>query len=104
MRLLFVCNQGENRSRAGAELFAARGHETRYAGIHSDARPLTGEMLEWADIIFVFEDVHIGFIKANFPGIVASRRVVDLDIGDWHAHGSAELARLIMQRAAEWAG
>ncbi|MBA3046412.1 MAG: hypothetical protein FP824_09405 [Euryarchaeota archaeon] len=48
-KLLFVCNQGENRSRTSKEIFEKMGYETRAAGIYSDAQPLTRELLEWAE-------------------------------------------------------
>jgi len=49
------------------ELFETLGYDTRAAGIYSDVQPLTWELLNWADRVFVFEEQHLKFIRDNGP-------------------------------------
>jgi predicted protein tyrosine phosphatase len=94
-KLLFVCNQGQNRSRTGAEMYARKGYETDYAGIYSDTRPLTAEMLEWADLVFVFERNQLDVIKARWPDLAFAKPIVNLGVNDFYCHGDPELKAII---------
>ena len=101
-KLLFVCNQGENRSRTGKEIFEKLGHETRAAGIYSDSLPLTGELLAWADKVFVFEQEHVDYIKAKWPKLAWEKPIFNLEIKDRYCYGSGELEKLVRRKVGEW--
>jgi predicted protein tyrosine phosphatase len=101
MNVLFVCNQGENRSRTGAELLAEQGQDTRYAGIYSDTMPVTRELLAWADKIIVFEQNHVDHIKAHWPELAWEKPIFNLEIPDRYCYGSTEMRRLIGKRMRE---
>ena len=80
--LLFICNLGKNRSRTAAELYKKH-YSTKSAGILENAlTSLTGEMLEWADIVFVMEKKQLDFIREKFPRQFYKKRIVCLDIPD----------------------
>lgn len=54
MKVLFVCNQGRNRSRTAAQVFQSI-YETRAAGLYSEP-PVSAQDLAWADVIVVMEE------------------------------------------------
>ena len=60
MNLLFVCSENRLRSTTGEEVFSEyEGIEAIGAGTNSDAEtPVSGDLIEWADIIFVMEKSH----------------------------------------------
>ena len=99
-RILFVCTANVDRSRTAEDLYAADPrYEVRSAGTAPFAtRPLTRDLLQWADRIFVMcerEDRHSTQIKLRFPGV--DRPVIDLDIEDRWVRGHPELVRRILR-------
>jgi len=54
MNILFICNQGKNRSKTAAQLFSGR-FETDSAGLYSDT-PVTEVQLAQADLIMAHPD------------------------------------------------
>jgi predicted protein tyrosine phosphatase len=58
--VLFICSQNRLRSPTAEQVFADwPGIETSSAGLNHDAEnPLTPELLQWADTIFVMERAH----------------------------------------------
>jgi predicted protein tyrosine phosphatase len=83
-RVLFVCSQNRLRSPTAEQVFSTwQGVETASAGLNHDAEnPLTPELLEWADIIFVMERAHRTKLSARFKRHLKNARVVCLDIPD----------------------
>jgi len=88
MNLLFVCNQGQNRSRTAAELFKDN-FDTQYAGLFNNL--LTSEQLGWADIVFVMEDFQRGEIGKRFPKEYMKKRIINLDVPDTYYFNQPEL-------------
>jgi predicted protein tyrosine phosphatase len=88
MNLLFVCNQGQNRSKTAAELFKDN-FDTQYAGLFNNL--LTKEQLEWADLIFVMEDFQRSEIGKRFPKEYLQKRIINLDIPDTYYFKQPEL-------------
>jgi predicted protein tyrosine phosphatase len=81
-----VCTANQHRSRTAEELY---GRDPRYdvrsAGTdvleaEPDEKPLTEELLVWADIIFVMEPYHREVIEERYPGL--EKTIVVLDIED----------------------
>jgi len=105
MNLLFLCNQGENRSRTAKELFQGKVlHELRSAGFYSESCPATLETLEWADAIVVFEEVHVEKLKQEHPEIWFEKRIINLDILDVYNYQQEELKGLLESKMEEWWG
>jgi predicted protein tyrosine phosphatase len=96
MNLLFVCNQGRNRSRSAAELLE-ESHETRYAGLYSE-RPLSKVDLVWADVIFVMEEFQRREIASRFPDEYLKKQILSLDIPDMFSYNDPELLELLEAR------
>ena len=81
---LFVCSQNRLRSPTAEHIFADYpGIEVSSAGTNNDAEnPLTAELVEWADTIFVMERAHRNKLQKRFRSSIGAQRVVCLDIPD----------------------
>ena len=101
-RLLFVCSQNRLRSPTAEQVFAAYGTvECASAGISNDAEvPLSRELVEWAEIIFVMEKAHRNKLSSRFRQSLAGRRVVCLDIPDDYEYMQPELVRLLSTKVS----
>lgn len=68
MNILFICNQNENRSKTAEELFKDNPmHTAKSAGLYNE-KPVTTDLIEWANPIFVFERAQKDEIMRRFPG------------------------------------
>ena len=88
MNILFVCNQGMNRSKTAAELYKHKFH-TRLAGLFNNL--LTEKDLSWSDIVFVMEDFQRTEISQRFPELYMKKRILVLDIPDIYQYDQPEL-------------
>jgi predicted protein tyrosine phosphatase len=98
-KVLFVCSQNKLRSPTAEQVFAARTDlEVDSAGTNQDAEnPLTGELVAWADVIFVMEKTHRAKLSKRFkPHLKA--RVICLDIPDNYVFMDPELVMLLHAR------
>ena len=97
MKALFLCSRNRLRSPTAEEVFAAYpGVETASAGLNHDAdTPLTSDLVEWADVIFVMERVHGSKLKERFGPQLKGKRVVCLGIPDKYAFMDPALVRLL---------
>ena len=89
--LLFVCNAAQNRSRTAAEMYGGM-----YAGIRSDERPVTEELLRWADRVCVFGKDQASWIREKFPAFYS--KVVNLDLPDIYDYDVPILRRDIKEK------
>ena len=98
--ILFLCARNRLRSPAAEQVFASRpGVETASAGLAPDAeQPVTPELLEWADLIFVMEPVHRRRLQQHFRPHLKRARVVCLDIPDDYAFMQPELVALLEKK------
>ena len=96
-RVLFICSQNRLRSPTAEQIFATHpGIECASAGTNHDAdNPLTPELVEWAEIIFVMEKAHRDKINSKFRQYLANKRVICLDIPDEYEYMNPELIRLL---------
>ncbi len=105
--ILFVCTANVDRSRTAEDLYAEDPrYEVRSAGTAPFATtPLTRELMEWADRVFVMcerEDRHQTQIKLRFPG--TDRPVIDLDVEDRWRRGDPELVRRVLRSLRPYLG
>ena len=65
--VLFICSQNRLRSPTAEQVFASHpGIETSSAGLNHDAEnPVTPELVEWADLIFVMEKADRNKVSAK---------------------------------------
>ena len=82
--VLFICSQNELRSPTAEQVFSGhRDLAVASAGLNHDApQPVTPDLLEWADVIFVMEPVHRTRLANKFSRHLQSKRIICLDIPD----------------------
>ncbi len=83
-RILFICSQNKLRSPTAEQVFSAHpGIECSSAGLNNDAEnPLTSELVEWAEMIFVMEKAHRKKLSSKFKKHLGNKRVICLEIPD----------------------
>jgi predicted protein tyrosine phosphatase len=106
-RILFVCTGNIDRSRTAEDLYLTDPrYEVRSAGTASFAEtPVSRELLNWADRIFVMnerDDGHASQIRMRFPEVKAP--LIDLDVQDRWRRSHPDLVALLMRRLAPHLG
>lgn len=98
--VLFVCSQNRLRSPTAEQVFATHpGISVASAGTNNDAEnPLTSELVQWADIIFVMENAHRNKLQKRFKADLKSARVICLGIPDEYDFMDEGLIRLLKAR------
>lgn len=101
-RVLFVCSQNRLRSPTAEQVFASYpGIECSSAGTNHDADvPLTPELVEWAEIIFVMEKAHRNRLTYKFKKYLADKRVIVLGIPDEYEYMDPGLVRLLKAKVS----
>ncbi len=105
-RLLFVCSQNRLRSpTAEAVCQGIEGIEAISAGTNNDAeQPLTGDLVEWADVVIVMERHHRNRVSKKFHEQLRGKQLVVLGIPDEYEYMQSELVRLLKARLQRWIG
>jgi predicted protein tyrosine phosphatase len=95
--VLFICSQNRLRSPTAEQLFSDReGFAVASAGLNADAEtPVSPELLEWADIVFVMERSHRNKLSKKFRSYLHSKRIICLDIPDNFSYMDPALIRLL---------
>ncbi|QIL21076.1 low molecular weight protein tyrosine phosphatase family protein [Thermomonas sp. HDW16] len=95
--VLFICTQNRLRSPTAEQVFADwPGIESQSAGLGNDAStPVSPELLEWADMIFVMEKAHRNKLTKKFRTHLNGKRVICLDIPDEFEYMDPFLIRLL---------
>ena len=98
--VLFVCGRNQLRSPTAEQLFSSRADlEVSSAGLDGDCgNPVSPEMVEWADIIFVMEKIHRTKLTRQFKAHLKRARIVCLDIPDNYGFMDPELVLLLEKR------
>lgn len=99
-RYLFVCSQNKLRSPTAENVFSNRpGYEVASAGTAPTADvPLSSDLLQWADIIFVMEKAHRNRIQRKFKPFLRDKRIVVLNIPDEFEYMDPALVKLLEAR------
>ena len=75
------------------------GLEVTSAGLNNSATvPVSAELIEWADLIFVMEKNHRDKISKKFKLSLRNKRVICLDIPDEYEYMDQELVALLEAR------
>ncbi len=100
--VLFICSQNRLRSPTAEQVFAAwPGIETASAGLKPDADvPVSSELLEWAELIFVMERAHRSRLSSRFRPWLGGKRIICLDIPDDYAFMQPALVDMLERKAA----
>lgn len=99
MRILFVCNQNENRSKTAELIFKDR-FETRSAGLFNEC-PVTESELSWAEVIVVMEDFQRSEIAKRFPKQYMQKRILSLEVPDVYHFNQPELIEVLKRKVEE---
>ena len=100
-RVLFVCSQNRLRSPTAEQVFSGRpGFEVASAGTdHSAGNPVSTEIIDWADVIFVMERSHRNKLSKKFRAHLKNKRMICLDIPDEFEYMDPMLIRLLEAKA-----
>jgi len=84
VKVLFVCSQNRLCSPTAEQVFSTwPGIDVSSAGLNNDAEnPLTPELVEWADMIFVMEKAHRNKLAKQFKHSLKNARIICLNIPD----------------------
>ncbi|MBT2768505.1 low molecular weight protein tyrosine phosphatase family protein [Stenotrophomonas sp. ISL-67] len=98
--VLFICSQNRLRSPTAEQVFADwPGVETASAGVLAEADvPVSPELLQWADTIFVMERAHRTRLASRYRQWLNGKRVVCLDIPDDYAFMEPALVELLKKK------
>ncbi|WP_353569958.1 low molecular weight protein tyrosine phosphatase family protein [Candidatus Albibeggiatoa sp. nov. BB20] len=96
-RILFVCSQNRLRSPTAETIFSEYPNlEVLSAGTNHDAEtPLSGDLIDWADVIVAMEKTHKNKISKKFKVQLAHKRMVVLDIPDNYEYMQPELVKIL---------
>jgi predicted protein tyrosine phosphatase len=106
MNLLFVCSECRLRSPTAERVFAGYPGVTAIAaGTNNDAStPLSGDLIQWADIIFVMEKAHRNRVAKKFREQLRDKRLIVLGIPDNYEFMDPQLVDLLKARVARHVG
>jgi predicted protein tyrosine phosphatase len=99
-RVLFICSKNQWRSPTAEAVFAAHpGIECTSAGLRLDAEvPLSAELVDWADLLFVMEKAHKTKLSERFKPHLLGKRVVCLNVPDRYRFMDPALVALLLRK------
>ena len=96
MKVLFICNQNQNRSKTAEHIFKGK-FKTKSAGLFNQ-NPVTEKQISWADVVVVMEDFQRREIAKRFPNKCIQKRIVSLDIPDVYHYNQPELVEALKKK------
>ena len=104
MRILFVCSENRLRSPTAAAVFSEyEGVEAISAGTNSDSdTPISGDLIEWADIVLVMEKSHKRKVSNKFGPLLSDKKVSVLEIPDDFNFMDPVLVRILKNRVPRY--
>lgn len=104
VNLLFVCSENRLRSPTAEVVFSNYpGVNAIGAGTNLDAETtVTGDLVEWADVILVMEKSHKNKISKKFKELLKEKRLVCLDIPDNYKRMQPELIKLLEAKVSRY--
>lgn len=96
MKVLFICNQNQNRSKTAEEIFRHE-FETKSAGLYNEPA-VSKKQLEWADLIIVMEEDQRKELSKRFPKTYLEKRIISLDIPDIYRYDDPKLIDLLKEK------
>lgn len=100
MNLLFICSKNRLRSPTGEEIFSQmEDFCAASCGLSKEApTKLSGDLIEWADIVFVMEPIHRSKVMEKFRDLFKSKRLICLDIPDNYSRMQPELVEIMTEK------
>jgi len=105
-RVLFVCRENRVRSRTAEQVYRGRPDlEVRSAGIAEyAATPLTAELVDWADLVFVFSKYHQRIVQARFGNQADGKPLVCLRVPDRFDYKCPKLVARLVEGVCPYLG
>lgn len=102
--ILFVCSQNRLRSPTAEEIFQSMPNiMVASAGTDKGAEnPITPELLEWADVIFVMEPKHRDKLSKKFGSSLHHQRIICLNIPDNYEYMDPELIQILEAKVGKF--
>ena len=102
MNVLFICSRNRKRSPTAEAIFSDfPGVEVSSAGTSVDAEnAVSADQIDWADVIFVMEQVHGRRLQERFATVLERKKLVVLRIPDNYESMDKELIELLRRRVA----
>ena len=97
-----MCSENRLRSPTAEAIFSEyQGIEAIGAGTNSDAAtPVSGDLVEWADIILVMEEAHRNKVSKKHKTLLKNKRLIVLDIPDNFECMDPELIKLLKTKVS----
>ena len=89
MKILFICNQNQNRSKTAEEIFKNK-FQTKSSGLYNE-NPVTEKQLNWADLVIVMEDKQRSEIAKRFPRLYMKKQILSLNIPDIYFYNAQNI-------------
>lgn len=106
INVLFICSQNKLRSPTAEQVYASRDDlSVSSAGLNNSAKNrVSGELLEWSDIIFVMEKNHINRLRKNFREYLKDQKIICLDIPDIYEYMEPALVNVLQAKLPRYLG
>lgn len=104
MNLLFICSENWLRSPTAEAVFNEyEGISAIGAGTSKDAATtVSGDLIEWADIVFVMETSHRNKVSRKFKALLRHKRLICLGIPDNYDRMDPVLIRLLKNNVSRY--
>ena len=104
MHILFVCSENRLRSPTAAAVFSEyEGVEAISAGTNTDCEtPVSGDLIEWADVVLVMENSHRNKIAKKFRHLLKEKKLAVLNIPDDFDFMDPVLIRILKNRVPQY--
>lgn len=102
VNLLFVCSKNRLRSPTAEIIFAKKdGFDAIGCGTSKEAEcPISADLIEWADYIFVMEKIHQKRIQSAFPSSLKDKKIIVMGIPDDYEFMDETLVDLLESKVA----
>lgn len=100
LKVLFVCSQNHLRSPTAEAVFSGQpGLEVMSAGTSSDAEnPICADLIDWADLIFVMEQVHRKRLNQQFRSRLRAKKIIVLGVPDKFNYMDPALVAILREK------
>jgi len=96
MKVLFICNQNENRSKTAEKIFKSR-FKTKSAGLYNN-KPIDEKKFSWADVVIVMDDEQRSELAKRFPKQFLQKKILSLNIPDIYSYNQPELVDVLKSK------
>ena len=102
--VLFVCSENRLRSPTAEAVFSEYSTISALsAGTNNDCEtPVSGDLIEWADVILVMEKGHRNKIAKKFRSLLKGKRLCVLGIRDEYDYMDPMLVRLLKTKVPHY--